>query len=369
MRRHTRAARRLFGTRSRPVFIIIALLGFGALLTASVNTLLEHQRNDLALAPDGSRMLGILVASREPDAQHVIWQRLKQDETPQRIVILVHGLDEPGNIWDDLTPALLDEGHAVVRFEYPNDQAIDASADFFAEHLRTLRTNGTLHADIVCHSMGGLVSRDTLTRKAFYADNPDDYPNIEHLITVGTPNHGSPLAPLQPISEVRELLVRWALSFGDAQLSGSSLGDAQAARDLAPGSDFLNQLNTRPFPQKITYTIIAGKLVPLDANAARTVLDDPTIRAILPASNRDAIVSQLNALAKGVGDGVVPLDSAMLEGINDVVILNTNHRSMLKRSALAHTALEAVDATLSYAPAIPIIINRLHHDQHDTPSE
>src|SRR5690606_22566445 len=46
-----------------------------------------------------------------------------------RVVLLVHGLDEPGDIWDDLTPALHEAGHTVVRFNYPNDQDPALSAD------------------------------------------------------------------------------------------------------------------------------------------------------------------------------------------------------------------------------------------------
>ena len=33
-------------------------------------------------------------------------------------------MHEPGGIFDDLAPALIDEGHAVATFHYPNDQAI-----------------------------------------------------------------------------------------------------------------------------------------------------------------------------------------------------------------------------------------------------
>ena len=45
-------------------------------------------------------------------------------------LVLIHGLDEPGDIWDDLAPALTAAGYAVWEYRYPNDQGIDRSADW-----------------------------------------------------------------------------------------------------------------------------------------------------------------------------------------------------------------------------------------------
>ena len=36
-------------------------------------------------------------------------------------VVLAHGLDEPGNLWADLGPALAENGFNVLEFRYPND--------------------------------------------------------------------------------------------------------------------------------------------------------------------------------------------------------------------------------------------------------
>ncbi len=48
-------------------------------------------------------------------------------------VVLVHGLDEPGGLFDELTPALEQAGFRAVEFRYPNDQAITRSSEFLAE--------------------------------------------------------------------------------------------------------------------------------------------------------------------------------------------------------------------------------------------
>ncbi|MFG0257802.1 MAG: esterase/lipase family protein [Phycisphaerales bacterium JB043] len=343
----------------RPLPTSIALIVSIALVVAGLNTILENGRTSLTLDHDGSRMVGVLVPKQKHPDDRITWERIDHDTTPDRLVVLVHGLDEPGTIWDDLTPILLDNAYDVARFEYHNDRSIAESAEFLAQHLRKLHDSGTTRVDLICHSMGGLVARDSLTRPTLYPQSASLYPRVERLITIGTPNHGSPLAPLQPISEVRELLVRWAISFGDAMPTGSTIGESQAALDLEPGSDFLVSLNARPMPADIRHTIIIGKLLPIDDDAARGVLNDPTLQALLTSPNRSVIHAQLSALVQGVGDGVVPLESALLEGVDDTLVLEANHRAMLKRSAFEH---ELNGDALAPAPAIPIILDRLSRD-------
>ena len=43
-------------------------------------------------------------------------------------------VDEPGGIFDELTPALQEAGFRAVEFRYPNDQAIDRSSELLADY-------------------------------------------------------------------------------------------------------------------------------------------------------------------------------------------------------------------------------------------
>ena len=121
-------------------------------------------------------------------------------EVGPRAVVLIHGLDEPGGIWDELASALAEEGHMVLRFDYANDQAIVRSADAFERALVDLRKRGLSEIDLVCHSMGGLVSREVLSRDGYL----DRGVPVGTMIKLGTPHKGSPWARMRSVAEARE---------------------------------------------------------------------------------------------------------------------------------------------------------------------
>lgn len=309
-------------------------------------------------APLPSGNARYVLSQYRADAQGGTWTPLTAGATPQRGVLLIHGLDEPGTIWDDLAPALAEAGHVVVRFDYPNDQPIADSGSLLQSALESLKADGCADLDLVCHSMGGLVARDALTR-----DAPGPVPHIDRLIMVGTPNHGSPLAPLRGVAEAREQIVRWARSLTNPPPMDAYLtdGEGEAGIDLAPGSEFLTALNARPMPADLRCTIIAGHLSPVTDEDARAFVDSSVLKWIAGDENVRAIGDAINLL----GDGVVPLDSAMLEGVDDVVIVNANHRAILKRSALENAIRDAADAPGDPPPAIPIILDRLGRDDQE----
>jgi len=246
--------------------------------------------------------------------------------TPATLVVLVHGLDEPGEIWNELAPTLNAAGHRVARFEYPNDQAIAASATLFLHHLELLHASGTEHVSIVAHSMGGLVARDALTRTGLDLARR---PVTDRLITVGTPNHGSDWARGRIVGEARERAVRLfdrarhgRTLFPDAAASDTA---GQAGTDLLPDSPYLVELNGRPLPA-VPFTLVYA-----------------------------AISSAAGAATDALGDGVVSVDSARLQGVTDVVFLEATHRSMLR------TLVRTPDAN-NPPPAFPTILSRLATD-------
>ena len=284
-------------------------------------------------------------------------------ESATRVVVLVHGLDDPGWMWRNLSPRLLEAEHVVVRFEYPNDQPIADSTDFFAEELLKLRSRGVERIDIVAHSMGGLVARDVLTRRAYYngdGSGGDQFPAIDRFIMLGTPNHGSKMVWLRGLAEVREQVYRWIKGSGSFNGARED-GRGEAGRDLRPESDFLRRLNARLHPEHTTYTIVAGRVSPLSVKEIESLTTRMKQLAQSDAApqwlsewaalaDTASASSMLEATISGLGDGVVTIESAKLEGVDDFVVVEGNHISMIANLSRSSGRRP---------PAIELILDRL----------
>lgn len=291
------------------------------------------------------------------------WEELTSEPMPQRLVLLVHGLDEPGTVWNALAPALEDAGHTAVRFVYPNDQRIVLSGKALDEALSKLRAMGVTDITIVAHSMGGLVSLDALTRSDV---DRKRWPRITRLITLGTPSKGSTLAPLRGIAEIREQAMR---AFQDDQLTLEDLGrfetdgQGEAGEDLKPGSDFLTDLAARPAPVGTEVTAVVARV----STIQRDDLRDRVLGALpaLIADDEGAIALSsefagwasrlIDRAASSIGDGVVSQQSASSQWTEDVVVVEATHRSMV-------TEIPCPIRGNNPPPAISIVLDRLEAD-------
>lgn len=233
----------------------------------------------------------------QDDGWHGLHARSERPDPDAFAVVLVHGLDEPGSIWDELIPELNAAGFAVWEFRYPNDQAIDRSADFLAEHWLALDPKRPV--SLVGHSMGGLVIRDFVTRWRHPVGQPERVggPPVTGVILGGTPNHGSEFARFRVMLELRDQLPHLADRPYPA-FSGLRDGTGVAKIDLRPGSDFLTELNARQWPHDVRMLLIAGLL-----------LESTEL----------------------LGDGVVTLESVALEHAPEPVVVHSSHRGMFLR--------------------------------------
>ncbi len=281
---------------------------------------------------------------------------------PSRVVILLHGLDHPPTVWRDVIAALDGAGYAVARLDYPNDGPIADAADSLAIALIELRVAGAQRVDLVAHSMGGLAARDVLTRKAYYdgdGSGGQRFPAVDRLIMIGTPNAGSHLVRLRGVAELTEHLYRaWEGEKG--WLNTSADGRGEAAEDLVPESVFLRRLNARPPPIHTRHTIIAGRLSPVSeerlhdmANHARRLARSDVaprwLQRMADSPETDLVTSLLAAAVRGLGDGLVTLESARLAGVDDFVVVEAEHLTMI---------LNVLPSERT-PPAIPIVIDRL----------
>lgn len=343
-------------------------------------------------AAEGRWMSALFAAQREleltlglfevasVDAQGLArWERIPANRPmPQRVVLLIHGLDDPGDIWADAAPAIWlgydpkdpaaipapvgASGHKVLRFDYPNDQPIARSADLLVGALTELRAAGVCEVDIVAHSMGGLVARDAISRPRAEADGAPELPRVPRLIMLGTPNHGSYMAHLRWVMEFRDSFGRFSVRDPNnwpALLTGLVDGDGEAGTDLLPGSDYLKELNSRPPLRDTRITIVEGDFSSGYERQALEFLeslgsDDSWLGAIGPYLARWTL-----AATEEFGDGAVPAWSTPLEGVDDLVSVEADHRSMITRLELIEGARSALGASYRRPPAIAIVLDRL----------
>lgn len=327
-----------------------------------LGTLLAHTIGTTDAAP--SRPNGLHLIHADFSESAVAPETLAPALDPSgRVVLLIHGLDEPGSIWDELIPALRNAGYTVVRFDYPNDQGAVDSADLLAEAMATLAASGCRRLDLVCHSMGGLVALDVLTRTTFDAARAS-WPRIDRYITLGTPFGGSPFARLRALAEVRDRVERWLNSDRkdrNAILDWSSDGNGEAGEDLMPGSSYLIDLVARPLPEGVATTAIIARMADLSPPDLSPITDSWMFRSMSGDADVDAIAAALRRAALEVGDGVVPESSARAVAIEDTVIVAANHRDMIGAIGPWDSIRRAVDphAAKRVPPAIPVILDRL----------
>lgn len=251
-------------------------------------------------------------------------EKFARDQPPD--AILLHGLDEPGGIWDELIPALDEAGFNAWEFRYPNDQSIDRSADLLATHWTGLDPDHPVV--LIGHSMGGLVIRDFVTRHARPArtGSSADGPRLRAVIQVATPNQGSEWARLRSWLEIRE----WVADIQTGRFSlfaGLRDGTGAAKIDLRPGSLFLEELNGRLWPDSIPIRIIGGRLSePTPAMIAGVQALAGDLDAPELAGEFELWWSQLG---EDLGDGAVSVESLHLPEAPAPVIVPASHRGLL----------------------------------------
>lgn len=266
-------------------------------------------------------------------------RRLSPATQAGREVLLLHGLDDPGKVWMNLAPILARNGYGVLLLDYPNDQSIRDSAAFVGRQLEQLAAQGVQEVDIVAHSMGGLVSRELLTSPGLACQPPACIrARVSRLVMVGTPNHGSDLARLRAMSEVREQLSR--LFTGEAGwLDWIFDGAGEAGTDLLPNSDFLNELNARPHPESTRMWILAGVIGKGQWERLESLL----------SGHVGELAGPLRQASERLGDGLVSVNSARLKGV-PVIRVTGNHLSIIRNVR---------ESSERMPPAIPVILQLL----------
>jgi pimeloyl-ACP methyl ester carboxylesterase len=257
-------------------------------------------------------------------------------------VILIHGLDEPGGIWDEMAAAMADAGLTAWEFRYPNDQAIAQSADLLAAHWPRLATEQVY---LVGHSMGGLVIRDFVSRHRHPVSQTPavNGPEVAGVVMIGTPNQGSEWARLRAWLEIREWLAD--LPEGRVSLfSGLRDGTGAAKLDLRPDSQFLSELNSRAWPDEVPALILGGLLT----EPTEDMMDGlERIAQDLGLADAQPLVEKWwYDAGQGIGDGAVPVESLGFAGGPEPVLLSASHRGLVLTMPFSEQSPPAIQPTI-----------------------
>lgn len=182
-------------------FGLIAL-GFTVVLAIEFMLLSRLRNEDPSPAPDFAALFRAwhhecvcavrVFGWRQPFRAQIIEdshaQHRPSAEAPLRGVVLIHGFLCNRGLWTPWLHALNAEGRPFVALNLmPVFGSIDAYAAQIDEAVTRLQSATGLAPVLVCHSMGGLAARAWL--RAYAADA-----RVAHIVTIGTPHHGTWLA-------------------------------------------------------------------------------------------------------------------------------------------------------------------------------
>lgn len=159
---------------------------------------------------------------------------VRKDDRP---LVFVHGfLSNPG-IWKMFFRRFSLLGWRNLHYHYYSvlrrdlDQLVTRFSYYIDDVLEVYEYDTKI--SFICHSLGGVIVRDWATRN-------DNHRWVDKVITVGTPNHGTKFANLGFILYPHKTY--------------------RIARDMKPGSRYLQELNSRPQPPEVKwYNIYSPK--------------------------------------------------------------------------------------------------------------
>lgn len=295
------------------------------------------------------------------------WNVIESELLPEDVIVLVHGLDEPGDIWNTLAPTLAREGFHALRFDYRDDGAISTASSDLIHALEDLKLRGVQRVTLIGHSMGGLVALDSLTRADGYASALDgglSLPNITGLITIATPFDGSALAPMRAPLEIRDRvadLLRTPIVQWKTVLNTDD-GDGEAATDLTPGSDFLRGLQSRGVPQGLAFTAIVARIGDDVKDSIGELVDGEIARDTFGGATVDSWMRELGKGSDAIGDGVVSIESACAIACDDVVVVSGTHRGVIRGLSFVNVARDmSLCDHEDEPPGVMAVLSRLKH--------
>ncbi|MES2423427.1 MAG: alpha/beta hydrolase [Pseudomonadota bacterium] len=243
-----------------------------------------------------------------------------------KVLLLIHGLCMNDLQWHDSKTghnhgeALAELGYTPVYLRYNTGRHVSENGEELARLLQRWLAEWPQPVEelvVVAHSMGGLVMRSA----CHYAAQADlDWPmHLKKIVFLGTPHHGAPLERAGNWIDVLLGSNRYAAPFARlGKIRSAGITDLRHGNVLA--ADWAGRDRFEPGPD-------ARHPLPLPAGVACYTV------AATTAAQRSAVSDRL------VGDGLVPLRSALGEHDNPALQLNFPARRRWIAFGMGHLAL------------------------------
>jgi triacylglycerol esterase/lipase EstA (alpha/beta hydrolase family) len=218
-------------------------------------------------------------------------------KTEQIPLILVHGWrpEKNGNtvlVWDKIKAALHSENIPYYEFNYlpaTGDPYIyAANLESFINNIEKI-TGYSGKFDIICHSMGALVSR-------FYMARNNNYKKIRQWIGIAPVNQGAALADLMDSKSLLFLMIKPLISlfFSDINSSGAVANMQTYDKEIL----VLNKRgrNRDGLESGVKYHVIMGYKVPLQTGFNASMA---SILKWISINSRDEYASYQSVIKKG----------------------------------------------------------------------
>ncbi|HEX4413448.1 MAG TPA: alpha/beta hydrolase [Lacipirellulaceae bacterium] len=243
------------------------------------------------------------------------------------VVIMIHGFNSSPEQNVSMMIPIRAAGFPCGTFAYPNDYFIRSSAQLLSGELRKFSVqNPQRKVILICHSMGGLVAR------ACVEDSLYDPGNVERLVLIAPPTHGTFIAHFAVGTDLWEHWLSRSSGWPWQRMRDSIVdGLGEAANDLCPDSEFLKELNARPVNPHVRYTILLGtgaRLHEAQVDWIRHCVCESMAK--MPggekeAKDLDSILADIDELVEGKGDGIVAVKRGTLDGVPDTLTMPFGH--------------------------------------------
>lgn len=197
----------------------------------------------------------------------------------------------------------------VFAFDHPT--LSDDPRDNVAWLLNNVPDSANLNCDIVCHSRGGLVSRELARRN-------DPRIGVDRIVFVATPNAGTILANAQHMGDFIDSYTNLLQVFPDnavtdtleaiitvvKQLAVATLKGLDGLQSMLPGGPYLNDL-AAAIPASPNYFALASNFTPADGSPVTLRIANRVIDKVFENAKNDLVVPTDGVYEFGSG-GLIP---------------------------------------------------------------